>query len=171
MWFKKFVVKRYLAGMLSLLLRNLFFTLLQPGVVAGLVPYLLLRSRWGVLMDMPFTILQYIGILLFATGLAIMLDCILRFALEGKGTLSPVDPTRELVASGLYRFSRNPMYVGVMLMLFGESVFSQSIYLSLYSLFIFILFNLFIILVEEPRLKRDFGDAYEQYSEKVRRWI
>ena len=157
--------------MLSLLLRNLFFTILQPGVVAGLTPYLLLRSRWGVLMNPPFTILQYAGILLFAAGLVIMLDCILRFALDGKGTLSPVDPTRELVASGLYRFSRNPMYVGVMMMLLGETVFSQSVYLLVYSLFIFILFNLFIILVEEPRLKRDFGDAYMQYSIKTRRWI
>jgi protein-S-isoprenylcysteine O-methyltransferase Ste14 len=171
MWFKKFVVNRYLAGMLSLLLRNLFFTLLQPGVVAGLVPYLLLRSRWGVLMDTPFTILQYIGILLFATGLVIMLDCILRFALEGKGTLSPVDPTRELVASGLYRLSRNPMYVGVMTMLLGETVFSESVYFLIYSTLIFVLFHTFIIKIEEPRLRKDFGNAYEVYCKKVRRWI
>jgi protein-S-isoprenylcysteine O-methyltransferase Ste14 len=100
--------------MLSLLLRNLFFTLLQPGVVAGLVPYLLLRNEWRDVWHSSFNLLQYTGLLLFATGLVIMLDCILRFALEGKGTLSPVDPTRELVASGLYRLSRNPMYVGVM---------------------------------------------------------
>lgn len=157
--------------MLSLLLRNLFFTLLQPGVVAGLVPYLLLRNEWRDLWHSSFNILQYAGILLFATGLVIMLDCILRFALEGKGTLSPVDPTRELVASGLYRLSRNPMYVGVMTMLLGETVFCESVYLLIYSTLIFVLFHTFIITIEEPRLRKDFGNAYEAYCKKVRRWI
>lgn len=157
--------------MLSLLLRNIVFTILQPGVVAGLVPYLICRGQWRELWNRPFNLWQYLGIGIFTIGLFIMLDCILRFALEGKGTLSPADPTRALVATGLYRFSRNPMYVGVMLILAGESVFSHSTHLWIYTAIIFTLFHTFIIKIEEPRLKKDFGEAYVQYCQKVRRWL
>jgi protein-S-isoprenylcysteine O-methyltransferase Ste14 len=75
----------------------------------------------------------------------------------GKGTLSPADPTKKLVVKGLYRFSRNPMYVGVTMMLVGESIFFQSTALWTYSLIIFIAFNIFILFFEEPRLLDDFG--------------
>lgn len=157
--------------MLSLLLRNIVFTILQPGIVAGLVPYLICRSQWQALWNTPFSLWHYLGIGLFIIGLFILLDCILRFALEGKGTLSPADPTRALVATGLYRFSRNPMYVGVMLILAGESVFTHSGHLWIYTALIFTLFNTFIMKIEEPRLKKDFGEAYVQYCQKVRRWL
>lgn len=104
-------------------------------------------------------------------GFFIMLICIVRFATEGKGTLSPIDPTKKLVVKGLYNYSRNPMYVGVILLLVGEAFFWQSLMLAGYSTLVFIGFNLFIIFHEEPRLKRDFKDEYKAYCEKVRRWI
>ncbi len=104
-------------------------------------------------------------------GFLILMSCILRFATEGKGTISPIDPTKNLVAKGLYRYSRNPMYVGVMLLLLGEAVFWQSLFLAGYAAVVFIGFNLFIIIHEEPRLKRDFGTEYELYFQKVRRWF
>lgn len=157
--------------MISLYLRNLFFTILQPGVVAGLVPYLLLRTDQKERILQPFYILQYMGLLLFVFGFLVMMNCILNFAIHGKGTLSPADPTKKLVIAGLYKYSRNPMYVGVILMLVGEAVFFQSNKLGFYSLIIFSIFRLFIVLFEEPRLKKDFGTAYEQYCKKVRRWI
>lgn len=100
-----------------------------------------------------------------------MFHCIVRFAIDGLGTLSPADPTKRLVTFGLYRFSRNPMYVGVMMILLGEVVFTQSAYLLFYSIGIFVLFNLFIVYREEPRLKKDFGQDYETYRKTVRRWI
>ncbi|MFC5412795.1 methyltransferase family protein [Larkinella bovis] len=156
---------------LSLLLRNLFFTLLQPGVVAGLVPFWIVRKNLPVLLAAPLTGYQYLGLATGLLGFVIMLLCILRFATDGQGTLSPADPTKRLVVSGLYRYSRNPMYVGVSLILAGESIFCRSLNLWVYSLAIFVAFNLFIILREEPRLQKDFGNQYDDYRRKVRRWL
>jgi len=140
-------------------------------VVTGLIPYLLLRNTGKTFFPDSWTIWHYVGALVMISGFLILLNCILRFATEGKGTISPVDPTKKLVAKGLYRYSRNPMYVGAMLALIGEAVFWQSPRLALYAAIVFIGFNLFIILHEEPRLKRDFGNEYELYLQKVRRWL
>lgn len=157
--------------MISLLLRNLFFTILQPGIVAGLIPYIILRSGGVDLLPETFGASQFIGGLLMALGSVVAIACILRFAAEGKGTLSPLDPTKKLVVHGLYRYSRNPMYVGVMLLLIGEAIFWWSPRLLVYSAAVFIAFNLFIFLHEEPRLRREFGADYDGYRSEVRRWI
>jgi protein-S-isoprenylcysteine O-methyltransferase Ste14 len=157
--------------MLSLLLRNFFFTILQPGIVAGLIPYWILGAEVNKTFTRSLQFYQYLAILSFLIGLVILFDCIFRFAVEGRGTLSPVDPTKKLVVKGFYKFSRNPMYVGVMLILIGEAIFFQTRSLLTYLLFIFIAFNFFIILVEEPRLRKDFDPDYYQYCRKVRRWL
>src|SRR5215217_9208859 len=149
--------------MWSLVLRNLFFTILQPGIVAGLVPYWILGSLSTAAFKNSLSSFQYLAIFIFAAGVAILLYCISLFAVKGKGTLSPADPTKKLVVSGLYKFSRNPMYIGVMLMLIGEAVFFSSSSLWIYTALVFIAFNLFIVLHEEPRLKEDFGREYQQY--------
>jgi protein-S-isoprenylcysteine O-methyltransferase Ste14 len=155
----------------SLLVRNLFFTLLQPGIVAGLVPYLLLNRKWRDLIVDPVRVHEKVGALLFISGLIIMFTCILSFALKGEGTLSPADPTKKLVRAGLYKYSRNPMYVGVMMILIGESLYTGSSALMIYSLVIWIAFQLFIVFREEPRLRKDFGEEYTVYTRQVRRWI
>lgn len=161
--------------MLSLLFRNLIFTIIQPGLVAGLIPFWILEANsslrsYGIFVQ-SLQFHHYSGAIVFVVGLVIMLNCIISFATKGRGTLSPVDPTRKLVITGLYRFSRNPMYIGVMLILIGEAIFFQSGYLWIYLLFVFIAFNIFILLHEEPRLRRDFGEEYKRYCGKVRRWI
>ena len=157
--------------MVSLLLRNLFFTIVQPGLVAGLFPYWIVGGRFAKVVAEPFYWHKYIAILVFVIGFLIMINCILQFAIEGRGTLSPIDPTKRLVSKGLYKYSRNPMYVGVVLMLIGETIFFTSKSLLGYSVFIFLCFNLFVILVEEPRLRKDFSSEYSIYCKKVRRWI
>jgi len=157
--------------MLSLLLRNLLFTILQPGVVAGLFPYLILRRRGYELVPDAWSVAQCVGAMLMVVGFSIMVACILRFATEGKGTLSPLDPTKKLVVRGLYRYSRNPMYVGVMILLTGEALFWWSPALAWYAAVVFVGFNLFILLHEEPRLRREFGEEYEMYVQQVRRWF
>ena len=156
---------------LSLILRNVLFTLLQPGIVAGFVPYLLVRNKLQSLISHPVQFLQYVGIVIGFLGILIMTHCIIRFATHGQGTLSPADPTKRLVISGLYHYSRNPMYVGVMLILVGEALFCQSLSLWVYSAVIFTAFQLFIVFWEEPRLKNDFGEEYVDYCRKVRRWV
>ena len=114
---------------------------------------------------------HFSGLTIFTVGLVIMLICVASFAVRGKGTLSPADPTKKLVISGLYRFSRNPMYVGVTMMLLGESIFFRSYMVGAYALLIFIAFNIFIVFFEEPRLQNDFGSEYNEYIKKVRRWF
>jgi protein-S-isoprenylcysteine O-methyltransferase Ste14 len=157
--------------MLSLYLRNLFFTIIHPGLVAGLIPYWILGRKWSRQFSLPFHLYQYVGILIFSLGLFVLLTCIIRFASSGGGTLSPIDPTKKLVITGLYKYSRNPMYLGVTMILIGEALFFQSYHLGIYLLLIVLVFNLFILAVEEPRLKRDFADEYREYCGKVRRWL
>jgi protein-S-isoprenylcysteine O-methyltransferase Ste14 len=140
-------------------------------MVAGLIPYLILRDHVNGSFVLPVQINQYAGAIVFSMGFVIMMICIINFAVKGRGTLSPADPTRKLVVSGLYRFSRNPMYAGVTLILIGEAIFFQTMNLWIYSFVVFIAFHIFIVLVEEPRLRKDFGEEYKTYCNKVRRWI
>jgi protein-S-isoprenylcysteine O-methyltransferase Ste14 len=156
---------------LSLFFRNLFFTLLQPGLVAGFIPWYLLKDSWKGLVYRALDWNYFLGGGLALLGCCMLFYCIWNFAVVGRGTLSPADPTTTLVISGLYRYSRNPMYIGVLLMLTGEAIFSGAAVLGYYALFVFVLFHGFIILFEEPRLRRDFGAAYIAYCQKTRRWV
>ena len=156
---------------MSLFLRNLFFTILQPGIVAGLIPYFIIRRSLSTSIEQPFSLYQYLGSMIFILGFMLMLICIANFAIRGRGTLSPVDPTKKLVIGGPYKFSRNPMYVGVMMILIGESIFFQSTATCIYSLVIFIAFYTFVVFFEEPYLRERFGDEYNRYVRNVRRWV
>ena len=157
--------------MLSLFIRNLLFTILQPGLVAGLIPLWITGFRINSIFDEVWQLHHYVGTIAFLIGFVIMLWCIISFAVKGRGTLSPVDPTKKLVITGLYKLSRNPMYVGVLMILIGEVIFFQSYQLLIYLLLVFSAFNIFILLIEEPRLRKDFGEEYNLYCQKVRRWI
>lgn len=140
-------------------------------MVAGVIPFMIVKVSLNDALANPLLFHHYLGLFTFIIGTFIMLHCVVRFAIDGLGTLSPADPTKQLVISGLYTFTRNPMYVGVMLMLSGEVIFSLSIALLIYSIFIFCAFSVFIVYWEEPRLKNDFGADYETYCKKVRRWL
>jgi len=157
--------------MFSLYLRNLFFTIIHPGLVVGLIPYWVLSQSGKNNFRFRFNFYQYLGISFFLIGLFVLLHCIIRFAVVGRGTLSPIDPTKKLVTSGIYRYSRNPMYLGVLMTLIGEALFFKSYHLGIYLLIMALIFNFFILVVEEPRLHEDFGDEYSHYRNKVRRWL
>lgn len=155
----------------SLFIRNLVFTILQPGLVAGLIPYLIINYSGKNNIESSSPLLYYTGALIFAFGSLVVLFCIGQFAIQGAGTLSPADPTKKLVTSGLYRFSRNPMYIGVLTMLIGENISMSNVYLWVYSGLVFLTFYLFVRYREEPRLSRDFGIDYDNYRQRVKRWI
>ena len=159
--------------MFSLFIRNVIFTILQPGIVAGLLPILLLgKESYGQFVSRLFNPgIHSAGLIIFLLGFIIMVLCIKSFAVQGRGTLSPIDPTKNLVTDGLYKHSRNPMYVGVLLMLIGESIYFESPHLLIYTIIVFAGFQLFILYIEEPRLQKDFGEEYTAYCENVRRWI
>ncbi len=156
--------------MISLVLRNLIFTILQPGVVCFLIPATILKSK-GLFMFQLSAWFQLIGALVFLFGSFVLLYCIYLFARYGAGTLSPLDPTKNLVCKGLYAYTRNPMYLSVMLILIGECIWFQSIHLLIYSIVLFIIFNLFVYFVEAPRLRKDFGDSYIDYCKNTRPWL
>ena len=155
----------------TLFFRNIVFAILHPGIVAGLIPFWIISGKLNSIffeLDKPH---QFAGIFSFIAGFVIVTWCIVIFGVKGQGTLSPFDPTKKLVVSGLYKFSRNPMYIGVMLMLTGETLLLLSLSLCIYSFIVFVGFNIFIIAREEPRLKKDFGVDYDNYCKKVRRWF
>lgn len=154
---------------MSFFLRHLLWTTLCPGTVTLLIPFLLLPDHQEPIRQFGWT--QWTGLILFGFGAFVLFSCIFAFARFGKGTLSPFDPARHLVIKGLYRYVRNPMYMGVMIILCGEAVFFQSWTLLFYLLIVFLAFNVFIILFEEPYLSSHFGESYDQYRRHVRRWI
>jgi len=155
--------------MVSLLLRNLLFMILQPGLVAGVVPYLLLRG-FGAFVPQVWSASHFVGLTIAVIGFAVLMYCVWIFPFLGQGTISPLDPTQKLVTTGIYQYSRNPMYIGAVVLLIGEAIFYRSPLLAGYTCLIFLAFNLFIIFHEEPRLKRAFGDQYDEYRQQVRRW-
>ncbi len=92
------------------------------------------------------------------------------FAFVGRGTPAPFAPPRRLVTRGPYRFVRNPMYIGVRLILVGAAIFYKSLPLLGYAVLFFLATHLFVVWYEEPTLRRTFGHEYEVYSRRVRRW-
>lgn len=103
--------------------------------------------------------------------MSLLAACIWDFARVGRGTLAPVDPPRQLVVRGLYRYVRNPMYLSVTTIVLGELILTRSIALLIYWAIWFAVVNAFVIGYEEPTLRRQFGASYESYRETVPRWI
>jgi protein-S-isoprenylcysteine O-methyltransferase Ste14 len=112
-----------------------------------------------------------IGVALMAIGAAIGVACIVTFVVRGKGTPAPFDAPREFVASGPYRWVRNPMYVGGFLVLAGYALCAVSFAALIVAFGMLVAAHLFTVLYEEPALERRFGDAYRAYRRRTRRWI
>jgi len=104
-------------------------------------------------------------------GLPLLLDSFARFALKGLGTPAPVFPTRHLVVSGLYRYVRNPMYLAVAAVIVGQALLFGDVRVLEYGVFVCLGFHMFVLLYEEPALRRTFGAEYETFCANVDRWI
>jgi protein-S-isoprenylcysteine O-methyltransferase Ste14 len=146
------------------------FFWLAPGVVAGMVPWLLTGWRAERAL-LGFEVGRLAGGLAVIIGVAILVDCFSRFALEGRGTPAPVAPTVRLVASGLYRYVRNPMYVGVLAVIVGQSFLLGRVVLLVYAALVWLAFHTFVVVYEEPTLARQFGRSYDAYRTHVPRWL
>ena len=158
------------SGRLTALLKLLVFTLLVPCSVTVWLPYSFYGRRldWGAAQSGGRAVGGMLCVLLGAMG---YLWCGLDFAFAGRGTPAPIDPPKILVARGLYRFVRNPMYISVLLVLLGESLVFQSADLFRYAGVVGVGFFFFVLLYEEPALRSKFGPSYRQYCEEVPRWI
>ena len=149
-----------------LLLKNLIFTLVVPGTVGVYVPLFIAREQ-TLVSGSRFAI----ALALLAAGGALYTWCVWNFAVVGRGTPAPIDAPRKLVTRGPYRFVRNPMYVGVLGMILGLAVLFQSLTVVGYALGVGLCCHLFVVLYEEPHLRRAFGAEYEDYSVRVGRWL
>ena len=149
-----------------LLLKNLLFTLLVPGTVAVYVPLRLAQGRSPLLG--PTLVL---ALVLLTVGVAIYVWCVWDFATFGRGTPAPIDAPTRLVVRGLYRYMRNPMYVGVLTVILGLAVLYHAARVFLYAICVGVFIHQFIVLYEEPHLARQFGAEYREYCASVGRWF
>lgn len=154
----------------SAALGTLVFVLLVPGTVLVYVPYGL--SGWK--LGPPFfgvEATRWLGVALLAAGAPLFLNFLLRFVREGRGTPAPVAPPERLVVGGAFRWTRNPGYVAVVALLLGEALLFGSTAILAWAGILALGFHLFVVLYEEPDLRRRFGAAYEAYCREVPRWL
>lgn len=126
------------------------------------------RWRWH-LWHHPFGML--LGGALIVVGIGVFVYCTGLFTLRGRGTPVPVAPPSRLIATGLYRYTRNPIYLAYVAILVGEAVFVGSWSLFGYAMGMFLLFHVMVVAHEEPQLRRRFGGDYERYQRLVPRWL
>lgn len=146
-------------------LRALLAFLMIPVIVAGIVPFTI------ALYDPYKGAGNLSGTLFLSIGLAILLWCVRDFYVAGKGTLAPWDPPKHLVTVGLYRYVRNPMYVGVILILFGWAIVTGSPMVAGFSLFMSTAFYFRVKIHEEPWAERTFAAEWQNYKANAPRWF
>ena len=157
-----------------MLLRHLFAILVLPFVMTIVIPRWIIRG-YGLVTEWPTEATLVLGRIAggacLLAGLTLFLWCLYLFAARGKGTLAPWDPPKHLVVAGPYRYVRNPMISGVLLILTGEALFHGSISLGLWMLTFFLFNQIHFLIYEEPNLESRFGEAYRVYKSQVPRWI
>jgi protein-S-isoprenylcysteine O-methyltransferase Ste14 len=151
----------------SAVAKTLLFTVFVPGTVAGYVPWRLRQDALPVTGPE-----KWAAMALIAIGIAIYLHTAFwGFAVIGGGTPAPIAPTRILVVRGLHRFVRNPMYLGVALVIAGQAWLFHSLRVAIYLACVLVIVHLFVIFYEEPTLRRQFGEEYDRYRAAVPRWL
>ena len=156
-------IKEALTGTLE------FLFVLLP-IILVVIPYIILSSP-NLTLIFDLGVFRYFGVVPIIIGVIFYFWCSYSFVFFGKGTPHHAMPPKKLVKTGLYRFVRNPMYIGLFLVLAGEVLLFQSKGLFIYVLVIFGVVILFVLFIEEPRLEKRFGESYTQYRKSVRRWI
>ncbi len=147
---------------------TVLFAIVAPGTTVGLLPWLVARWFPEPSFEGPW---RWVGFLLIVPGGLIVADSMLRFVREGRGTPAPVAPPDRLVITGLFRFVRNPMYVGIVSVALGEALLYGRLAVFAYAGLLWLAFHLFVVVYEEPNLRATFGAAYEGYLRTVPRWI
>ena len=150
----------------SAVAKTLVFTVFVPGTVAGYVPWRLRQNAEPVTGAE-----EWAATIVIAIGIAIYLHTAFwGFALIGGGTPAPIAPTQILVVRGLHRFVRNPMYIGVGLVIGGQALLFHSWHIAIYMVCMLLTAHLFVLFYEEPTLRKQFGEEYDRYRASVARW-
>jgi protein-S-isoprenylcysteine O-methyltransferase Ste14 len=137
--------------------------------VAVLLPWSLTRWHAGA-APAGATPIRALGWVVAAIGVVTLCDAFSRFAWIGRGTPAPILPTETLIVSGLHRYVRNPMYLSVLTIILGQAIGLWRFDLLVYMALMAVAFHIFVLLVEEPMLERQFGQDYARYRVHVRRW-
>lgn len=153
-----------------LLFRTLVYATLFIGLLLVYVPARLLA--WSdIACPSAFGWPQIGGMLIAIAGGIVAFSCVAAFIRLGRGTPAPFDPPRRLVVRGPYRLVRNPMYIGALLAMAGAALYFRSAILLAYCGAFLLVAHLFVVLYEEPALRRSFGSQYETYCHSVSRWL
>lgn len=154
---------------LWLLLKNLVYSVIVPGLVAGWLPLRVFerRARWPE----SFGWMQWTGAALILAGTATFLCGTWVFAVRGRGTPAFFDPPKKLTRRGPYQWVRNPMYLAFFAMVAGEGLFFRSWHIGVYFVFLVCALHLLVVLHEESALRFRFGAIYEDYKRDVPRWL
>ncbi len=144
----------------------LLFVLVVPGTGGVYVPWLILAGSGATLGHTAWPATALIG-----AGFALDLWCFWVFLAAGRGTPAPWDAPRRVVAVGPYRWVRNPIYIGALMIVLGEAWLFLSLPLVLYAVALALGFHLLVVGYEEPALRAQFGEEYERYGRRVKRWI
>ncbi len=152
------------------LLGTIAFTLIVPGTLIVMIPYRL--TGWQLrppLLGVEAT--RSLGVALMVLAAPLFFRFLSGFVREGHGTPAPIAPPEHLVVGGPFRWIRNPGYVAVVSLVAGQALLFGSGAVLAYAAFLAVAFHLFVVLYEEPTLRRQFGAEYENYCREVPRWI
>jgi len=155
-----------MARTLSLIVRNLVFTVVVPGLGGVWAPWWIMTRHGGTATPVAWAAVPVI-----AAGAALYLRCVWNFASVGRGTPGLWDAPRRVVAAGPYRGVRAPIYIAALLVVLGEAWLFMSLPVLAYAGAMAVFFHLFVTGYEERKLGRRFGDSYLDYRRRVPRWI
>ena len=151
-------------------LKTLLWSVFVPGTLTTLVPFFILRSS-SESFSFNLSGFRYVGVIPILFGALLYFWCAWSFTFVGDGTPAPFDAPKKFVATEAYQFTRNPMYVACVSVLIGETIFFESAALLIYAFILFLIFHIWILIYEEPTLRKKFGSSYEEYCRKVSRWL
>ena len=155
---------------ITAVLGSALFFVVAPAMLAGVIPWWI--THWE--FRPPFLAAEatrLAGVAFIIAGVPGVLDSFARFPLQGLGTPAPIAPPRNLVVSGLYRYVRNPIYVAVVAVIFGQALLFGDWHLLWYGALLWLFFHVWVVMIEEPTLKHTFGTEYEIFRTNVPRWL
>lgn len=151
-------------------LGSALFFVIAPLVLAGFVPWWVTQWEFRpAFFGVDLT--RILGGILIIVGVPGVVDSFARFALDGLGTPAPIAPPQKLVVTGLYRYVRNPIYIAVVAVIFGQALLFGDLRLLWYGALLWLFFHVWVVMIEEPTLKQTFGTEYESFRTNVPRWI
>jgi protein-S-isoprenylcysteine O-methyltransferase Ste14 len=151
-------------------LGSALFFVIAPLLLAGFVPWWVTQWEFRPAF-FGVDLIRILGGILIIIGVPGVVDSFARFALEGLGTPAPIAPTQKLVVTGLYRYVRNPIYIAVVAVIFGQTLLLSDWRLLGYGALLWLFFHVWVVMIEEPTLKQTFGTEYESFRTNVPRWI